>query len=77
MYRHFYIRFTDLLNLTGLVRAGRLDFTRLRASDPALVDLAGSSDPAEDYLRLQPAHRRWPASAAGALWCARPVSEPT
>src|ERR1700729_728359 len=32
MYRHFYIRFTDLLNLTGLVRAGRLDFTRLRAS---------------------------------------------
>ena len=32
MYRHFYIRFTDLLNLTALVRAGRLDFTRLRAS---------------------------------------------
>src|SRR6204780_610025 len=32
MYRHFYIRLTDLLNLTGLVRAGRLDFTRLRAS---------------------------------------------
>jgi len=32
MYRHFYIRFTDLLNLTGLVRAGRLDFVRLRAS---------------------------------------------
>ncbi len=32
MYRHFYIRFTDLLNLTGLVRAGRLDFTRLRTS---------------------------------------------
>ena len=28
MYRHFYIRFTDLLNLTGLVRAGRLDFMR-------------------------------------------------
>src|SRR5580658_483686 len=32
MYRHFYIRFTDLLNLTALVRAGRLDFTRLRSS---------------------------------------------
>jgi hypothetical protein len=32
MYRHFYIRFTDLLNLTWLVRAGQLDFTRLRAS---------------------------------------------
>jgi hypothetical protein len=32
MYRHFYIRFTDLLNLTGLVRAGRLDFVRLRTS---------------------------------------------
>jgi hypothetical protein len=32
MYRHFYIRLTDLLNLTGLVRAGRLDFTRLRTS---------------------------------------------
>jgi hypothetical protein len=32
MYRHFYIRLTDLLNLTGLMRAGRLDFTRLRAS---------------------------------------------
>jgi hypothetical protein len=32
MYRHFYIRFTDLLNLTGLVRAGRLDFGRLRTS---------------------------------------------
>jgi len=32
MYRHFYIRFTDLLNLTGLVRAGRLDFTRMRSS---------------------------------------------
>ena len=32
MYRHFYIRLTDLLNLTGLVRAGRLDFARLRAS---------------------------------------------
>src|SRR5580700_2337376 len=32
MYRHFYIRFTDLLNLTGLVRTGRLDFARLRAS---------------------------------------------
>jgi hypothetical protein len=29
MYRHFYIRFTDLLNLTGLVRAGQLDFERL------------------------------------------------
>ncbi len=32
MYRHFYIRLTDLLNLTGLVRAGDLDFMRLRAS---------------------------------------------
>ena len=32
MYRHFYIRFTDILNLTVLVRAGRLDFTRLRES---------------------------------------------
>jgi hypothetical protein len=32
MYRHFYIRFTDLLNLTGLVEAGRLDFARLRTS---------------------------------------------
>ncbi|MGD1079040.1 MAG: hypothetical protein ABR881_12030 [Candidatus Sulfotelmatobacter sp.] len=32
MYRHFYIRFTDLLNLTGLVRAVRLDFAGLRAS---------------------------------------------
>ena len=32
MYRHFYIRFTDLLNLTGLVRAGHLDFARLRTS---------------------------------------------
>ena len=32
MYRHFYIRFTDLLNLSRLVRAGGLDFARLRAS---------------------------------------------
>ncbi len=32
MYRHFYIRLTDLLNVTGLVRAGRLDFVRLRTS---------------------------------------------
>jgi hypothetical protein len=32
MYRHFYIRLTDLLNITGLVRAGLLDFTWLRAS---------------------------------------------
>jgi hypothetical protein len=32
MYRHFYIRFTDLLNLTGLVRTGRLDFVKLRTS---------------------------------------------
>ena len=30
MYRHFYIRFTDLLNLSELMRADRLDFTRLR-----------------------------------------------
>ena len=33
MYRHFYIRLTDLVNLTGLVRAGLLDFMRLRASN--------------------------------------------
>ncbi len=32
MYRHFYIRFTDLLNLTGLVREGKLDFGLLRTS---------------------------------------------
>jgi len=32
MYRHFYIRLTDLLNLTGLVRAGSLNFARLHAS---------------------------------------------
>ncbi len=32
MYRHFYIRLTDLVNITGLVRTGRLDFLRLRAS---------------------------------------------
>jgi len=32
MYRHFYVRLTDLLNLTGLVRAGNLDFARLRSS---------------------------------------------
>lgn len=32
MYRHFYIRLTDLVNLTGLVRAGRVDFMRLRRS---------------------------------------------
>jgi len=32
MYRHFYIRLTDLVNLSGLVRTGRLDFTRLRNS---------------------------------------------
>jgi hypothetical protein len=32
MYRHFYIRLTDLVNLTGLVRAGRLDFIKLRTS---------------------------------------------
>jgi hypothetical protein len=32
MYRHFYIRLTDLVNLSGLVRAGRLDFARLRTS---------------------------------------------
>jgi hypothetical protein len=33
MYRHFYIRLTDLLNLTKLVRAGRLDYMRLRTSN--------------------------------------------
>ena len=32
MYRHFYIRLTDLLNLTSLVRGGCLDFVRLRTS---------------------------------------------
>ena len=32
MYRHFYIRLTDLLNLTSLVRAGSLDFALLRTS---------------------------------------------
>jgi hypothetical protein len=32
MYRHFYIRLTDLVNLSGLVRAGRLDLMRLRGS---------------------------------------------
>lgn len=32
MYRHFYIRLTDLLNLSGLVRAGALDLARLRTS---------------------------------------------
>lgn len=32
MYRHFYIRLTDLLNLTGLARAGSLDFAQLRSS---------------------------------------------
>ena len=32
MYRHFYIRLTDLVNLTGLVRVGRVDFLRLRTS---------------------------------------------
>ena len=32
MYRHFYIRVTDLVNLSALVRAGRLDFAQLRAS---------------------------------------------
>jgi hypothetical protein len=32
MYRHFYIRLTDLVSLTGLVREGKLDFVRLRTS---------------------------------------------
>ena len=32
MYRHFYIRFTDLLNLTGMVRAGQLDYAKLRTA---------------------------------------------
>jgi hypothetical protein len=32
MYRHFYIRFTDLLNLTKLVRENRLNFALLRTS---------------------------------------------
>ena len=32
MYRHFYIRLTDLVNLTMLVRAGCLDFTLPRYS---------------------------------------------
>ena len=30
MYRHFYIRLTDVLNLSSLVRESRLDFARLR-----------------------------------------------
>jgi hypothetical protein len=32
MYRHFYIRLTDLVNLTGLVREGKLDLAGLRTS---------------------------------------------
>lgn len=32
MYRHFYIRLTDLVNLTRLVREQRLDFARLHNS---------------------------------------------
>jgi hypothetical protein len=32
MYRHFYIRLTDIVNLTRVVREGRLDFVRLRSS---------------------------------------------
>jgi hypothetical protein len=32
VYRHFYIRLSDLLNITALVRTARLDFTRLRTS---------------------------------------------
>ena len=32
MYRHFYIRFTDLLNLTEMARAGQLDYTKLRTA---------------------------------------------
>lgn len=32
MYRHFYVRLTDILNLSRLVRGGRLDFLRLRNS---------------------------------------------
>jgi hypothetical protein len=32
MYRHFYIRLTDLVNLSALVRAGRLNFALLRSS---------------------------------------------
>jgi hypothetical protein len=32
MYRHFYIRLTDLVNLTALVRAGQLNFALLRTS---------------------------------------------
>jgi hypothetical protein len=32
MYRHFYIRLTDIVNLSPLVREHRLDFVRLRHS---------------------------------------------
>lgn len=32
MYRHLYLRLTDLVNVSQLVRAGRLDFMRLRTS---------------------------------------------
>jgi hypothetical protein len=32
MYRHFYVRLTDVLNLSRMVRENRLDFARLRNS---------------------------------------------
>ena len=64
MYRHFYIRLTDLLNLTGLVRAGPSGFYAAAHFRPALGDLAGSGDIAEDHFRLQRACGRWPAPPA-------------
>ncbi len=75
MYRHFYIRFTDLLNLTGLVRAGRLDFTRLRSSAqrwsiwPGVATLLKITS---DYNeRAGVSHFR-----CQSLYCARHVSGP-
>ena len=65
MYRHFYIRLTDLLNLTGLVRSRTSGFCAAANFRSALVDLAGRGDPAENHFRLQRARGRWPASAAG------------
>ena len=75
MYRHFYIRFTDLLNLTGLVRSGQLDFCRLRASTqrwsiwPGVATLLKITS---DYNQRAGLGRyRCPT-----LWWARPVSAP-
>ena len=74
MYRHFYIRFTDILNLTGLVRAEPSRFCAAAHLCAALVDLAGSGDSAEDHFGLQRAcgcRRAPPAgvcAALGAFW---------